>query len=89
MAYLTAATHGFDEEAKQLKEELLEKGQNLPPVDPNALLLIPPPPIKQVSIRFLIFLCRLRIHNYILCYIWFYDNFQFSSTWLKKSNLKF
>ncbi|MCP9264240.1 Coatomer subunit alpha [Dirofilaria immitis] len=48
LAYLTAATHGFDEEAKQLKEELLARGQNLPPVDPNARLLIPPPPIRQM-----------------------------------------
>lgn len=52
LAYLTAATHGFSEEAKQLEEELLARGQNLPPVDPNARLLIPPPPIKQVCVRF-------------------------------------
>ncbi|VIO97225.1 coatomer alpha subunit, putative [Brugia malayi] len=49
LAYLTAATHGFSEEAKQLEEELLARGQNLPPVDPNARLLIPPPPIKQME----------------------------------------
>uniref|UniRef100_A0A0R3S0K2 Coatomer subunit alpha n=1 Tax=Elaeophora elaphi TaxID=1147741 RepID=A0A0R3S0K2_9BILA len=49
LAYLTAATHGFNEEAEQLKEELLARGQNLPPIDPNARLLIPPPPIKQME----------------------------------------
>lgn len=48
LAYLTAATHGYKEEAGQLEAELKAKGQNLPPVDPNARLLIPPPPIHQV-----------------------------------------
>ena len=41
LAYLTAATHGLDEEAEQLKDEVA------PEVDPKAVLLQPPPPIKQ------------------------------------------
>ncbi|VDK27188.1 unnamed protein product [Gongylonema pulchrum] len=49
LAYLTAATHGFNEEAEQLKGELLARGQSLPPVEPNARLLIPPPPIKRME----------------------------------------
>uniref|UniRef100_A0A0M3ILK3 COPI_C domain-containing protein n=1 Tax=Ascaris lumbricoides TaxID=6252 RepID=A0A0M3ILK3_ASCLU len=49
LAYLTAATHGYKEEAGQLEAELKAKGQNLPPVDPNARLLIPPPPIHQME----------------------------------------
>ena len=41
LAYLTAATHGLDEEAEQLKEE------NSPSVPADAELLQPPPPIKE------------------------------------------
>ena len=48
LAYLTAATHGFDEEAEQLKAELESKGQPLPPIDPNAKVLMPPPPLIKV-----------------------------------------
>lgn len=47
LAYLTAATHGLEEEASGLAESLKESGQELPPVDPNARLLLPPPPILQ------------------------------------------
>ncbi|VDM97379.1 unnamed protein product [Thelazia callipaeda] len=49
LAYLTAATHGFNDEADSLKNELITKGQALPPVDANARLLVPPPPIKQLE----------------------------------------
>uniref|UniRef100_A0A914ZVK8 Coatomer subunit alpha n=1 Tax=Parascaris univalens TaxID=6257 RepID=A0A914ZVK8_PARUN len=49
LAYLTAATHGYKEETEQLEAELKAKGQNLPLVDPNARLLIPPPPIHQMQ----------------------------------------
>ncbi|MFH4977259.1 hypothetical protein AB6A40_003968 [Gnathostoma spinigerum] len=49
LAYLTAATHGFKEESDQLESELLAKGMSLPPVDPNARLMIPPPPIRQME----------------------------------------
>nr|CAB3232867.1 coatomer subunit alpha [Phallusia mammillata] len=41
LAYLTAATHGLEEEAEQLKDEVV------PDIDPSAVLLQPPPPIKQ------------------------------------------
>lgn len=47
LAYLTAATHGLAEEAEQLAAQLKEQGQPLPPIDPNARLLVPPPPIQQ------------------------------------------
>lgn len=48
LAYLTAATHGHSEEAELLKAELESKNQQIPPVDPNARLLIPPAPIFRV-----------------------------------------
>ena len=46
MAYLTAATHGLEEEAEQLSSTFAE-GEKLPEVDPNAMLLQPPVPIAQ------------------------------------------
>lgn len=47
LAYLTAATHGVVDKAEQLSESLQNAGQHLPPVDPNAKLLAPPPPLLQ------------------------------------------
>jgi coatomer protein complex subunit alpha (xenin) len=47
LAYLTAATHGLKDEAAALAEDLHNRNQTLPPVDPNARLLVPPPPIQQ------------------------------------------
>ena len=41
LAYLTAATHGLEEEADQLRDE------NSPNIPENAVLLQPPPPIRQ------------------------------------------
>ncbi|CAD5208962.1 unnamed protein product [Bursaphelenchus xylophilus] len=49
LAYLSAATHGYDEEAARLKVELEAKEQPLPQVDPNARLLAPPPPIQKMD----------------------------------------
>ncbi|ETN71049.1 WD domain, G-beta repeat protein [Necator americanus] len=49
LAYLTAATHGYEEEADMLKSELESKGQPIPPIDPNAKLLVPPPPICKLE----------------------------------------
>jgi len=49
MAYLTAATHGLTDEAEKLKTELESKEQPIPQVDPNARLLAPPPPIRQLT----------------------------------------
>ncbi|KAK3106032.1 hypothetical protein FSP39_011311 [Pinctada imbricata] len=46
LAYLTAATHGLDEEAEQLKEGFGEKDR-VPDLYPNATLLQPPTPISQ------------------------------------------
>lgn len=48
LAYLTAATHGYEEEAAALKSELESKGQPIPPIDPNARLLVPLPPVCKV-----------------------------------------
>lgn len=81
LAYLTAATHGFNEEAQQLKEELLARGQNLPPVDPNARLLVPPPPIKQVYMRFFGFQSLL-FQSHILCLTHLLGNFSVSILFL-------
>uniref|UniRef100_H2YWH8 Uncharacterized protein n=1 Tax=Ciona savignyi TaxID=51511 RepID=H2YWH8_CIOSA len=41
LAYLTAKTHGLDEEASQLEDE------DSPSIPENAVLLQPPPPIQQ------------------------------------------
>lgn len=49
LAYLNAATHGFADDAEGLKAELEAKGQPVPPIDPNARLLAPPPPVLKVS----------------------------------------
>lgn len=47
LAYLTAATHGMTEKAEKLKQALLNAGQTVPPVDADAKLLAPPPPLQQ------------------------------------------
>jgi len=44
LAYLTAATHGLEEEAAAIKESL-DEGTRLPEVMPDAQLLTPPTPI--------------------------------------------
>lgn len=49
LAYLTAATHGFEAEAEQLKEQITANGKQLPQVDPNARLLKPPVPVQQAE----------------------------------------
>ncbi|PAV66797.1 hypothetical protein WR25_10521 [Diploscapter pachys] len=49
LAYLTAATHGYKDEAANLKAELEAKNQPLPPIDPNAKLLIPMPPVCKLE----------------------------------------
>ncbi|XP_059622164.1 coatomer subunit alpha isoform X1 [Phlebotomus argentipes] len=48
LAYLTAATHGFTEEAEKLKEEI-SQGKEVPPVNPNAVFLKPPVPVQQAE----------------------------------------
>ena len=47
LAYLTAATHGMEEEAEQLKASFDPEKDKLPEVDPDAVLLQPPVPIMQ------------------------------------------
>uniref|UniRef100_A0A3Q2WH70 Coatomer subunit alpha n=1 Tax=Haplochromis burtoni TaxID=8153 RepID=A0A3Q2WH70_HAPBU len=49
LAYLTAATHGLDEEAEALKETFDPEKETVPEVDPNAQLLQPPPPINPLD----------------------------------------
>ena len=54
MAYLTAKTHGLEEEAEKIKDEYdahsdSDKRPPLPEVMPNATLLKPPPPICQTE----------------------------------------
>ena len=44
---MTAATHGFDEEAETLKQQLDAADQTVPSTNPSAVLLQPPPPIAQ------------------------------------------
>lgn len=49
LAYLTAATHGFNEEAEQLKETITANGKPLPQVAANATFLKPVVPIQQAE----------------------------------------
>jgi coatomer protein complex subunit alpha (xenin) len=49
LAYLTAATHGLEDEAEKLKAELEARNQPIPAVDANAVYLAPPPPIQQMD----------------------------------------
>lgn len=46
LAYLTAATHGLQEEAEELKSGFGE-GERVPDLYPHASLLQPPVPITQ------------------------------------------
>lgn len=46
LAYLTAATHGLEDEAQSFKESFAD-GERVPDLYPNALLLKPPVPITQ------------------------------------------
>eukprot|EP00051_Salpingoeca_urceolata_P033954 m.22896 g.22896 ORF g.22896 m.22896 type:complete len:1318 (-) comp6997_c0_seq1:3-3956(-) len=45
LAYLTAATHGLDEDAQGLAESLGLPEEQLPEVSPDASLLLPPEPV--------------------------------------------
>ncbi|XP_077985035.1 coatomer subunit alpha-like isoform X2 [Glandiceps talaboti] len=47
LAYMTAATHGLQEEAAVLKEQFDPEKEKIPEINPNAMLLQPPPPIMQ------------------------------------------
>nr|KAF6396473.1 COPI coat complex subunit alpha [Rousettus aegyptiacus] len=49
LAYLTAATHGLDEEAESLKETFDPEKEIIPDIDPNAKLLQPPAPIMPLD----------------------------------------
>lgn len=47
LAYLTAATHGLEEESAQLGAAVEAEKGRVPDVDPDARLLRPPVPISQ------------------------------------------
>lgn len=47
LAYLTAATHGLVEEAEQLESMFDAENDQLPEINPSAVLLQPPVPIMQ------------------------------------------
>ena len=47
LAYLTAATHGLVEEAEQLESMFDPEKDQLPEINPSAVLLQPPVPIMQ------------------------------------------
>ncbi|XP_072354441.1 coatomer subunit alpha [Scyliorhinus torazame] len=49
LAYLTAATHGLDEEAESLKATFDPEKETVPEIDPDAKLLQPPPPIMPLD----------------------------------------
>ncbi|POI29730.1 hypothetical protein CIB84_006521, partial [Bambusicola thoracicus] len=49
LAYLTAATHGLDEEAENLKETFDPEKETIPDIDPNAKLLQPPAPVMPLD----------------------------------------
>lgn len=49
LAYLTAATYGYEAEAEELKETVTANGKPLPTVNSNAQLLNPPVPIQQAE----------------------------------------
>ncbi|KAJ7307546.1 hypothetical protein JRQ81_009571 [Phrynocephalus forsythii] len=49
LAYLTAATHGLEEEAESLKETFDPEKETIPEIDPNAKLLQPPAPIMPLD----------------------------------------
>uniref|UniRef100_UPI00398F0CAA coatomer subunit alpha n=1 Tax=Pristiophorus japonicus TaxID=55135 RepID=UPI00398F0CAA len=49
LAYLTAATHGLDEEAEALKATFDTEKEVVPEIDPEAKLLQPPPPIMPLD----------------------------------------
>ncbi len=49
LAYLTAATHGYEEEAEELKNTISSNGKELPAINPNAKYLKGPMPIQQTE----------------------------------------
>ena len=46
LAYLTAVTHGLEEEAEFIKNTMFAEGEKLPEPHPAAMWLQPPPPIQ-------------------------------------------
>ncbi|KAG9480760.1 hypothetical protein GDO78_010170 [Eleutherodactylus coqui] len=49
LAYLTAATHGITEEEENLRETFDPEKEIIPEVDPDAKLLLPPPPVLPLD----------------------------------------
>lgn len=44
---MIASTYGYDEDADQIKEVLVEKGASIPSVNPNAKNIRPPLPVHS------------------------------------------
>jgi Coatomer WD associated region len=49
LAYITAASHGLDEDAQRLLDLLNANGTPIPAIDPKAALLQPPTPIIRTE----------------------------------------
>jgi coatomer subunit alpha len=49
LAYLTAATHGYEQEATELASAILAENKELPAVNENAVLMCPPVPVQQAE----------------------------------------
>ncbi|CAG9460202.1 unnamed protein product [Pedinophyceae sp. YPF-701] len=49
LAYACAASHGLEEEAKQLAEALEDAGLSVPEVPEDAELMLPPPPVRTCA----------------------------------------
>lgn len=49
LAYMTAKTYSLDELASSIEDLLTEKEMNIPKINPNANLIIPPPPLGKSS----------------------------------------
>lgn len=63
LAYLTAATHGYDQIASDIKAS--EENISVPDPDPQARFLRPPPPIKQAESNWpLLTVSRVRFFLY-------------------------
>lgn len=49
LAFLTAATYGYKEDANELMENISSNGKSLPEISANAKLLNPPMPVQQAE----------------------------------------
>lgn len=73
LAYLTAATHGFNEIAEELGESIKAADMPIPTIAPNAKFLKPPVPVQQAESNWPL-LTVSRVSRYFLI----------NHTWLRK-----